>query len=366
MQWLLLIILIPYVFLLLKIYINLKTIKPYLSVRSPDIFVSVIVACRNEEKILPVLLDAISNQDYNHDLFELIIVDDNSTDQTFTFASEFRKIRNLKVLRNNGSGKKKAIRTGIHAASGNLIITTDADCRVGPGWIRTISSFYSDNKSDMIICPVRLDSKPGLFGRFQEIEFLSLQGVTAGTATGKRPVMCNGANLAFTKESYDRHSSELHDEFVSGDDVFFLHALKEEPGNKILWLESEDSVVTTKTSETVSSFLRQRARWISKAGAYKDSDTKVLAIVTFVTILLQWFLLIAGIFYPVFLLVFLASFLIKSVPDFLIVHNTASRYGRKKLPGIFIPSQLIYPLYVISVLVYYLIGAINHRYSSDA
>ncbi|MDQ1332446.1 MAG: hypothetical protein QG576_480 [Bacteroidota bacterium] len=363
MKWFLLLILIPYLYLLLKIYLNLKRIKPYTSVKSPDVFVSVIVACRNEESDLPVLLDHLSNQDYNPDLFELIITDDNSTDQTFKIVSEFRKIRNLKVLKNDGSGKKKALRTGVLASSGNLILTTDADCRMGPGWIRKISSFYSENKPDMIICPVRLESHHGYFNRFQEIEFLSLQGITAGTAAGGSPVMCNGANLAFTRESYLRHSGDLHDEMVSGDDVFLLHALKKEPENKIAWLESEDSVVTTKTSETVGSFLLQRARWISKAGEYRDHYTKILAIVTFVAIALQWFLLITGIYNSSLLQVLLASVLVKSVPDFLIVENMASRYGREKLPGIFIPAQLIYPLYVIAVIICYLIRRNNYHTS---
>jgi len=363
MKWLLLIILIPYIYLILKICRSLQRIKPFSSVISPDIFVSVIVACRDEEKIIPVLLNHISEQDYDPDLFELIITDDNSKDRTFTVASEFRKIRNLKVLKSNGSGKKQALRTGINVSSGSLIITTDADCRMGTGWIRAIASFYSDFKPDMVICPVRLESKQGFFSRFQEIEFLSLQGITAGTAAAGRPVMCNGANLAFKRESYIRHSDNLNDELLSGDDVFLLHSLKKEKETKIEWLESKDSVVTTRRTETVGSFLQQRARWISKAGAYRDHETKVLAIVTFVAVFLQLSLLIASILNVVYAPVFLVCFLMKSVPDFLVVQNIASRYEREKLLRFFIPAQLIYPMYVFTVLFYYLISR-KEYYSS--
>ena len=155
---------------------------------------------------------------------------------------------------------------------------------------------------------------------------------------------------------------DLNDELLSGDDVFLLHSLKKERETKILWLESEDSVVTTKRSETVGSFLKQRARWISKAGSYSDHETKVLAIVTFVAVFLQLFLLIASIFNGAFIPVFLVCFLVKSVPDFLIVQNIASGYGREKLLGFFIPAQLIYPFYVFSVLFYYLIS--NKKYYS--
>jgi hypothetical protein len=220
--------------------------------------------------------------------------------------------------------------------------------------LKTIASFYEENKSEMIICPVELEGGKGFFQRFQELEFLSLQGITAGTAFAGRPVMCNGANLAFTKEAYNRHSFDLHDEIISGDDVFLLHAIKSEPGNKIMWLESDEARVITNTSATVLSFLRQRSRWISKAGAYKDRYTRILGIVTFVTILLQLSLLIAAIFNTVFLWVLVAAFLLISVPDYLILLNTASRYRKKSIMNVFIPGQVIYPFYVMAVLIYFL------------
>jgi cellulose synthase/poly-beta-1,6-N-acetylglucosamine synthase-like glycosyltransferase len=356
MQWLLLIILIPYIYILLKIYISLSKIKSYHRNSNPEIFVSVIVACRNEEKNLPTLLNNISLQDYKPDMFEVIIVDDNSNDRTYEIASEFKTIKNLKVLRNKGRGKKPAIRTGVETSSGNLIITADADCSVGNSWLKTIISFYAENKPDMVICPVELNGGRSFFHRFQELEFLSLQGVTAGTAAIGNPVMCNGANLAFTKETYNEHSENLHDELPTGDDVFLLHSIKKEPGNKILWLESADAIATTRTSETLSSFLRQRARWISKAGSYSDRFTQVLAIVTFVTILLLWFLLAAGICKAEFLLILLVAFILKSVPDLLILSNTTSRYRGKSLMNIFIPAEVIYPLYIITVVFFYWIS----------
>jgi cellulose synthase/poly-beta-1,6-N-acetylglucosamine synthase-like glycosyltransferase len=361
MYWFLLIFIIPYLFLLLGIYKNLVKIKTFVPGVVPKIFISVVVSCRNEEKNLPPLLNDISEQDYPGDQFEIIIIDDNSSDRTFTIASEYRGIQNLRVLKNNGKGKKQAIRTGVAASSGELIITTDTDCRMGKRWISAITSFYDTEKPEIIICPVKLEGKQGIFQRFQELEFLSLQGVTAGTAVAGNPVMCNGANMAFTKEAYKRNSDNLHDEIPSGDDIFLLHSVKREPVNKIMWLESPEAVVTTGSQGTIGSFIKQRTRWISKAGAYKDLFTRALAIVTFVTILLQWFLLIAGIFNPVLLLVLLAALLLKSVPDFLILRSTTQRYGRKSLMWLFLPSQIIYPVYVISVFLYYSFVGIGQK-----
>jgi cellulose synthase/poly-beta-1,6-N-acetylglucosamine synthase-like glycosyltransferase len=356
MQWLLLILITPYIYLLSRIYRSLTQIRYYHPQAVPDSFLSVVVSCRNEEKNLPYLLKHLSGQDYNPALFEIIIIDDNSDDSTSSIASGFKGIKNLVVLQNSERGKKSAIRQGVSVSKGRLIVTTDADCRMGPGWLKTIASFFEENKPEMIILPVEMEESTGFFRRFQEIEFLSLQGITAGTTLHGRPVMCNGANLAFSKKAYNRYSGNLHDELISGDDVFLLHEMKSDPENKIMWLESAEARVYTKTSETFSAFFRQRARWISKAGAYKDTFTRVLGIVTFVTICLQLLLLIAGIFNPDFLWVFAAAFLLKSIPDYLIVLNTTKRYGRKSLMGVFLPAQIVYPLYIVAVFFSYLFG----------
>ncbi len=364
MQWIVLILLIPYVFLLLKIFISLRKIQPYNLQKTPEVFVSVIVACRNEEKNLPMLMSDIAVQTYNHDLFELIVVDDNSSDRTFEAASLFREIKNLKVLRNNGSGKKNAIKTGVEVCQGSLVVTTDADCRIGKEWLKIIVSFFSVNNPEMAVCPVKMEGGRGFFQRFQELEFLSLQGVTAGTAAAGNPVMCNGANLAFTKDSYLKHSGSLHYEVASGDDVFLLHSIKKESG-KILWLEAEDVTVTTQSEQTLSSFMNQRARWISKAGAYSDRYTQLLAILTLVTVLLQASLMAAVPFNPVFLLIYLTGFFLKSIPDFLILQNITRRYKKKNLLWFFLPGQFIYPFYVISLSLFYLFTKNTYLHSTD-
>jgi poly-beta-1,6-N-acetyl-D-glucosamine synthase len=350
MQWFALILLIPYLYLLLKVYFSLRKIEPYIPTKTSDIFVSVIVACRNEKINLHSLLSGLASQDYNPDFFEVIIIDDNSTDNTFEMAFSFTGIKKLKVIKNPGSGKKKAIKTGVDACAGELVITTDADCRHGISWLKTIAAFYNRNKPGMIICPVEMNGTRGFLQRFQELEFLSLQGVTAGTASAGNPVMCNGANLAFVKEAFQQYSGYLHEEKVSGDDVFLLHNLKRNKGNRILWLESQEAIVTTGTSSSFSSFLSQRARWLSKAGSYSDSYTIILAIVTFITILIQPLLIIAGIFDPVFLAVFIAAFLLKSIPDFLILRNTTLRYKKKSLMRWFVPSQIFYTYYILRIV----------------
>ena len=167
--------------------------------------------------------------------------------------------------------------------------------------------------------------------------------------------MCNGANLAFNREIYLNHSNKLHDEINSGDDIFLLHSLKTEEKTKILWLESNDAAITTKSSSTLLSFLNQRSRWISKAKSYQDRYTILLGIVTFAAICLQILYLIVTLVSPALFPVFLSLLILKSIPDFLILHNTSGRYGKRILMWWFLPVQLIYPFYVLSVVIYALI-----------
>lgn len=352
MYWLPAILILPYFVLLLILYRSLLKLKIFEVSKEPETFVSVVVACRNEQETLPRLLNSIATQNFSENLFEVIIVNDNSEDKTYEIAAGFKGISNFLSINNKGVGKKQALRTGINATRGNLIITTDADCTMGKNWIRTIAAFYEINKDDLIICPVQIESVPGFFGKLEELEFLSLQGITAGSVLYKNPTLCNGANLAFTKEAYLKHSDKLHDEINSGDDIFLLHRLKEKNEPKISWLESSDAMVTTKSSSSFGSFIKQRSRWISKGRAYKDRDTIVLGIVTFVGVILQISYLLISLLYPALIWVFLSVIVLKSIPDFLILMNTSARYVSRKLMRWFLPAQLIYPFYVFIVVFY--------------
>ena len=356
MHWLACILILPYLLILPVIFRSLLRIKPFNITIEPVTFVSVVVACRNEEENLPRLLQSISDQDYPINLYEIIIVNDNSTDRTAEVPSGFTATGKILVINNTGKGKKHAMKTGIGRASGNLIITTDADCRMGKSWLRTIVAFYEQHKPDMIIGPVQMESSPGFFGRFQELEFLSLQGITAGSAYAGNGTMCNGANLAFTKEAYMKNVVNLNFEISSGDDIFFLHSLKRQKNSKILWLESTSALVKTEACHTTTSFLKQRRRWISKSKGYTDRFTILLGIVTFTAILLQVSLLVAGLVNYAFIQVFLAIFLFKSIPDFLILLNTTRRYSSVDLMKWFLPVQTVYPFYVLMVVLYSLIS----------
>ncbi|MGE5420602.1 MAG: glycosyltransferase, partial [Chloroflexota bacterium] len=152
--WYLPILTLPYFVLLLDIYRHLLRLTPFKPAPEPSIFISVVVACKNGQDYLPDLLVGLSKQRYTLHLFEVIIVDDHSTDKTIEAARSYSYHLNLSILSNEGTGKKQALRTGIECAKGGLIVTTDVDCSPSSLWLETIASCYKLNKPDLIIAPV--------------------------------------------------------------------------------------------------------------------------------------------------------------------------------------------------------------------
>jgi glycosyltransferase involved in cell wall biosynthesis len=130
--------------------------------------ITVIIPARNEEDNITACLQSILAQDYPKNLFEVIVVDDHSTDgtaeQVRSFTSENIRLISLKDHTNNdplNSYKKKAIEIAVQQSTGNLIVTTDADCVVSTKWLSRIASFYEQ------YCPVFIAGRLGKFGSYQ-------------------------------------------------------------------------------------------------------------------------------------------------------------------------------------------------------
>lgn len=347
--WLLLITPAVYLVVIFMLWLRLGRMSARHDSASQDVFVSVVVACRDEEKNLPALLDDLAGQDYNPGKYEVIIVDDNSTDTTLELASSFKGIWNYKVVSNQGRGKKSAIKNGIRASKGELVLMTDADCRMGRGWIRSVVRAYADGKPDLIISPVVLSNAAYFHGKFQQLDFLSLQGVTAASALADKPFLCNGANLAVPSRVYSRNSNNLHEELISGDDIFLLQSIKKS-GGKIAWNGDTESVVTAGAASGLLRFLRQRARWLSKAGAYDDKFSIIISFITLFTSVSLASLMVGSISVPEIIPFLIAAFAMKSLPDLLILYSVTSYYKKKNLLWWFLPAQVLYPFYVITVL----------------
>lgn len=313
----------------------------------PEGLISVIIPCKNELINLPALLASLKQQTYPN--VEIILVDDHSSDDSLIFLST-TSAPNIKVLPSNGTGKKAALQTGIEAARANLIVTLDADVTCPENWLKTIADFYVETKADFIIMPVKMDASTSLFERLQQIEFSTLIGSGGGAALAYAPVMCNGANLAFTKELWLDCRSDLKTEYWSGDDMFLLQAAKRK-NYSIAFLKSKDVLVSIAAKSGLGDFLKQRSRWTSKSGGYTDLQIIITGLAVFGLTLMIPLSLLAGFVNPYFFLGGFVLFLLKYLTDLIFLVAIRSFFDLKKVGSYGFLLSVLYPFYVfISVV----------------
>jgi len=311
--------------------------------------VSVVIACKDEETNLPKLLSCLQIQSYPY--FELILVNDHSSDATLSIMGAANELfKNIKVIDAELCGKKNALKEGIMAASGNLIITTDADCTPGPNWLKAICFFQQTCPCDLIICPVQITDKKSLFARLQALEFKTLIASGAGAAGVGMPILCNGANLAFTKEAWMQSRLDLVDEHMSGDDIFLLQSIKKR-GGIIRFLKSESAVVFTESAKTLAAFFKQRRRWASKSPAYTDMQLIFTACAVFCISLWLLILIFSSLIYPSLLLIFFLTFGMKYFADIIFLYFIRHFFKIKHLWFNSFLLSLIYPFYIVSVAI---------------
>ncbi len=305
-----------------------------------DIYISLVIALRNEEINISNLLDSILNQSLSSKKFEVILVDDFSTDNTFYLISEFeKKYDHIRAFKLEGeTGKKSAILYGVKSSKGSLILTSDADCIHHQEWLETIFSYYNTYKPKMILGPVLMESNT-FFEGIQSIDFYSLM-ISGASACGlKMPIMCNGANLAFEKKLLNEFIDPLMINQVSGDDVFLLLNAKRKYSEKIHFIKSDKAVVITKPQSSLRNFIMQRQRWASKSANYRDRDIIIVAfIVLFINclLLINFLIMIFDIrFWPLFVF----PYSIKTSVDYIFIGSTLKTFKQSGLIKYFFPAQ---------------------------
>jgi len=240
---------------------------------------SVIIPARNEEAIIGSCLSSILQQNYPSELFELIVVNDHSTDNTEPIIRSLQKeYANLQLINLadhlNGelnSYKKKAIEIAIAHSQCEWIVTTDADCFAQPDWLRSIDALIQERQPVFVAAPVMFTNDGRFLSVFQVLDFISLQGITAASVSAGYHTMCNGANIAYRKDAFYKVDGFKHiDQLASGDDMLLMHKIKQAYPNRIAYLFGQEAIITTPPMPDWKSFLNQRIRWASKADKYRD------------------------------------------------------------------------------------------------
>lgn len=312
--------------------------------------ISVIIPARNEEENIGALLKKLSEQTYPSLLTEIIVVDDHSEDNTAAIVAGFDNVKLISLHQDiHNSYKKKALEIGIMAATGTLIVTTDADCLPANEWLETLVSFKRENDSVFVAAPVCFDNNSSLLEIFQSLDFLVLQGITAASVYSNSHSMCNGANLAYSRTTFFEVKGFTGiDHIASGDDMLLMHKIWKRYPGKVHYLKSKQAIVHTAPMKTWKAFLNQRIRWASKADSY--GDKRILAVLLFVYLFNLSFCILAtaAFFNAGYLYWLFALWIAKTLVEFPFVISVARFFNKQKLLRYFFFFQPLHIIYTIT------------------
>ncbi len=312
---------------------------------------SVIIPARNESANIQTILKNLESQDYPKELFEVIVIDDFSEDDTVQVVQQLIASINLNLRLERLSdptkqGKKHALTAGVKAAKYETILTTDADCWFGESWIRAYSDAFRKDVN-MVAGPVAIEGK-GIFARLQQVEFAGLIGFGAVTISEENPSMCSGANLGFKKTAFEEVGGYTNNLFTpSGDDEFLLFNIMRKFPHSTIFLKSGDAVVHTSAHSKLRSFMNQRTRWTSKWKYNKNWKVRMSAILFFLDYLIFYGAIAAAVLGKLDA-TFIMGIAIMRFMALLFFVSPVNRFMRGK--SSFFPLllfQIIYPLHVL-------------------
>ncbi len=315
--------------------------------------VSIIIPFRNESENILNCYHSLEQQTYPHDKYEIIFVDDNSTDDSFeklkksAIGSNIRilKLKNSKI---NNAYKKQAVKLGIEESNGEIIVTTDADCLHGNNWLETLISYY-ENDVAFISGPVEFSTNDTLFGNLQKLEFAGLILTGAGLIGFDSPIICNAANLSFRKNVF--HEVGGYDDtmnLTSGDDELLMQKISALGKYKIKFAFGKNAIVVTEANKNINKFYQQRKRWASKSLFYNSK----LLIVKLSAIFLFYLNLLAMPLLSIFVnkyigILFLFEFLCKIILEFRIMYYGKNNLFNKLNLKLFFIAEIIHVPYIV-------------------
>ena len=320
------------------------------SLEPPYPFVSVIVPARNESELIGDCLDALSESTYPESRFEVIVVDDHSTDDTSTMVKKYLTAKSSWTLvslnAQDPSGKSAALSKGIETASGDFILTTDSDCKVSPDWIMSTVAAFSTGAS-MVAGTVLYKGPRTIFARLQTLEFFGLVMVGAGCIGLKRPTICNSSNLAYRKEILDKYVPNGFDSDSAADEKL-IQILDASSQEFAVFNSDHHSNVYARPVENISSFLRQRQRWAASTGAFASLPILIVASAIFLYFVLLVLTPALYLLDSATLPYITAGWILKVTGDAAVLLPATRHFENSNLLRWFVPAQLVHAPYVVA------------------
>jgi poly-beta-1,6-N-acetyl-D-glucosamine synthase len=244
--------------------------------------VSLVIIARNEAYNLPLIFECILKQDYQLNLIQIVLVDDNSTDATKAIVNSYVNQLNINYIALSNykhittNYKKNAQAIAVKTCKNNFIICVDADVTFNKNFVGTHVHNHLNNKTQFQYGSVdfKLHSN-SLTSMIDYAENQALQALTQAMAHTKKHVLCNGANMAFSKQAYLtlQNNNDINAANTSGDDVFLMQQFINAQLH-VSYINNSNAVVNHATTTKLAQYLQQRARWISKQSNYTNTQLK--------------------------------------------------------------------------------------------
>ncbi len=246
--------------------------------------VSVIVPARNEATNIDACLRALAAQTYPDDHLEIIVVDDRSTDDTAARIDQWtRRLPNLSRVSVTQQDyicpKKNALWQGIKHARGDIIFTTDADCRPGPNWITSTLAHFAPDVGMVIGHAPLLQNEKALSGLLS-LQALIVSTLAAGSAGIGFPLTCSGRNMAYRRKAFDE-ANGFNDigHIIGGDDVLLMRQFAQKSAWKIRFNADADTFVPSASHP--DNLINRQVRYQSKTIHY-GIPTLILALSVYI------------------------------------------------------------------------------------
>ena len=320
---------------------------------------SVIVAARNEESNIGHCLQSLVNQNYDTDLFEIVVVDDRSTDATGAIVKNYRsrypyiQLIELTSVSSDLPAKKNALTEAISRSKFDILAFTDADCAASPGWLTSLAKEYAPHIGVVAgYSPIEqrfLRSFLARWGDFflRYLEIKNSLGAAAAVELGKA-YLCTGRNFSYRKRVFDEVGGfEKIKHSISGDDDLFIQLVQRETRWKIAYMTSPESFVETIPPSSLRDFINQRKRHFSAGKYYAPQMKFILALIHSFNALA----LLSLFLYPSFGVIVVA---LKIASDAMIFYQGTLLFGNRRL------VRSIFPLELASVVYNLVIGPIGY------
>ncbi len=308
--------------------------------------VSIIIAARNEEGHIGTCLDSIVALTYPKDLLEVIVVDDRSTDRTAEiiggFGDKYPYIKLLRIESESGDrpGKTNAVMNAADASHGDVLMFTDADCRVPPAWVENTVAHYADPSIGVVAGFTYLAGESRL-AQMQALDWFVLTSVASATTRLGFPVTAVGTNLSVRRKAYDSVGGYRKIPFSVTEDYALFHAVTSAGKWAARFPMDPGTLVESTPCPTMKQLFRQKQRWFMGG---RGMDAKSLLIFSF-PYAFNFLIVLALFFSPLWAV--LLAVAVKLLVDFLLCLPAMSAFGRLSLLRVYPIFELYYYTYVL-------------------